>query len=144
MEKQQKTIVIDCNIEKCYQAICDIETYPQWQDPIKNVSILDRDSENRPCIVEFDLQILMKKINYTLHYYYDKENYSLTWDYVGGDLKNIEGSYVFEEIENEKTSATCAFSVELGVWIPKTVMKKLKDVSMLDSMKALKKRAESL
>ncbi|WP_372368724.1 SRPBCC family protein [Candidatus Uabimicrobium sp. HlEnr_7] len=144
MEKQQKTIMINTDIEKCYKTICDFETYPQWQDTIKNISVLERDTKNRPIIVEYDVKILVKKLNYTLRYEYDEEKHTLTWGYVGGDLKNIEGSYVFAKVNDQTTSATCNFEIELGLWVPKKIMNTLKNVSLVDSMNALKKRAENL
>lgn len=143
MEKQQKTIEINADIEKCYATICDFESYPQWQDTIQSVSVLEKDAENRATIVEYDVKILVKKLNYTLRYEYNPQQHTLTWGYVGGDLKNIEGSYVFSKIDEQKTSATCTFEIELGLWVPKKILNTLKDVSMIDSMKALKKRAEN-
>lgn len=143
MEKQQKTIEINADIETCYATICDLESYPQWQDTIQSVSVLEKDEENRPLIVEYDVKILVKKLNYTLRYEYDKDQHILKWSYVGGDLKNIEGSYVFQKVNDQTTSATCTFEIEIGLWVPKKIMNTLKNVSLVDSMKALKKRAES-
>ena len=145
MYEVEKSIEIWASPEKCFKTICDFETYPEWQQAIKKVTILDQDEKNGPTVVEYELDVFVKTINYTLNYKYEENNskkFVLKWDYAGGDLKNIEGSYTFEEAEKGKTLATYSLTLELAAKVPEFILKKLKDKMMTDSMNSLKKRSE--
>lgn len=144
MQQQTKTLEINGSPQKCFEAICDFESYPQWQKSIKEASILEREN-GRPVIVEYKLDALLKTITYTLRYEYydtDPKNMILKWYYVGGDLKKIEGQYTFKELTSGKTLTTFALDVEIGIWAPKFVLDKFKDISMKESILSLKNRVE--
>ena len=144
MHKQSKEIEIHADVSVCYRTICDFESYPSWQKSIQSVTVLEREND-RPIVVEYELDAILKKICYTLHYSYeeDEQRSILTWDYVGGDLKNIEGKYIFEQIAPSKTKATFYLEVAIGKWVPEFVLKKFKEINMKESVEALKKRVES-
>ncbi len=144
MHEERKEVEILANVKKCFETICDFESYPTWQKTIKEVNILDKEN-GRPVIVEYTLDAVLKTIQYTLHYTYkedDPKKLFLGWTYVGGDLKNIEGSYTFTEITPQKTLATYALELELGISVPGFILKKFKENAMEDSIMSLKKRAE--
>ncbi len=144
MEQALKKIEIAASARQCYDTICDFTTYPQWQKTIKQVTILDREN-GRPTVVEYEID-LIKIVRYTLHYTYEESNpqkLKLAWTYVGGDLKNIEGSYTFEEVAPNKIIATYSLALELGFGVPGFLMNRMRDSAMQESIEALKKRAES-
>lgn len=145
MSQEIQKIEIAESAQKCYDVICDFKRYSEWQKNVEKIMILD--SENgRPSVVEFQVNAVMKTVNYTLQYNYDESNpkkMKLAWTYVGGDVKNIEGNYVFEEISDKKTIATYTLNLELGFSVPKFLLDKMKVASMQEVLSALKKRTEA-
>lgn len=146
METVSKEVEILVSPKKCFDAICDFESYPQWQKTIKEVTILDKEG-GRPMVVEYKLDAVIKTIQYTLNYIYedsDPKKMMLAWTYGGGDLKKIEGSYLFTELAPNKTKAVYTLDLELGLTVPNFILKKFRESMMEESVLALKKRAESL
>lgn len=144
MPQETKQIEILASARQCYSAICDFASYPQWQKNITNVFILEQEN-SRPIIVEYELDVMIKKLSYTLRYTYseqDPKQLKLSWVYVGGDLKDIQGSYTFEELSNNKTIATYSLNLELGFAVPSFVMNKMKSSAMKESMQGLKEHVE--
>ena len=145
MHEECKEIEILTSAKKCFDTICDFESYPAWQKTIKAVNILDREN-GRPVIVEYKLDAILKTIEYTLNYIYkedDPKKLFLGWTYAGGDLKKIEGSYTFTALNEQKTLATYRLVLDLGITVPGFILKKFKENAMEDSIVSLKKRAES-
>lgn len=145
MHEQTRTIEINASPGKCFQVICDFAAYPQWQSSMKKVEVVERDKE-KASVVCYVLDAMLKTITYTLRYAYDDSNAArpkLSWSFVKGDLKNIQGSYVFEEIAANRTRVTFQLAIDLGMWVPGFVLQKFKDVSMQETLDALKRRVES-
>lgn len=145
MHQQEKVLEIKASPAKCFETICDFESYPEWQKSIQQAVVLERE-DGRPVIVEYTLDAMLKSINYTLRYEYedkDPKRMVLRWFYVGGDLKKIEGRYIFEEIGPEKTRAKFYLEVDIGIWAPKFVLEKFKELTMKESIQSLKERVES-
>ena len=143
---ESRQTYINSSPTNCFKTICDFESYPEWQKTIKKVIVLEKEN-GRPLIVEYHLDAILKTITYTLRYtYHDKDakKMILEWDYVGGDLKKIVGSYTFEEIEPNKTLATFWLDVELGLWVPRGILEVFKTKTIEESIQALKLRVESL
>lgn len=144
MPQETKQIEIAAPARKCYDTICDFASYPQWQKTISQVTILDYEN-SKPLIVEYHLSVMLKTMQYTLSYAYDEQNsqkLKLSWTYVGGDLKDLQGSYLFEEVAENKTIATYSLNLELNFVVPTFIMNNMRNSAMLESMQALKKRAE--
>ena len=146
MDEQKRSMQINAKPATCFQIIADFEKYPAWQKRVKEVTILEQE-HGRAVIVEYALDATLKTINYTLRYSYDEKDPKkllLSWDYVGGDLKKIVGSYIFEEVAEGKTNVTFYLQIEIGQWVPNFVMHAFREGSMQETLEALKKRAESL
>jgi ribosome-associated toxin RatA of RatAB toxin-antitoxin module len=146
MHQQKLTTEINASAAKCFQVICDFANYPQWQKSIKDVQILER-NQVRPVVVKYKLDVIMKTVSYTLRYSYDEHdpaNLVISWNYVTGDIQNIEGKYNCKAINPARTEVTFFLAIEIGGWVPGFIMKTLKEASMQETLSALKNRAEGL
>ncbi len=85
----------------------------------------------------------VKKVSYRLEYSYE-EPWRITWEYLGGDVKDIDGSFEFEDQGDGTTLATYAVALDAGVWMPGPVKKVLSGQVMKRSVDDLKRRVESL
>jgi uncharacterized membrane protein len=140
---EEQQVVIDASPQACFDALTDYETFPDWQDAVQSTEVISRDDRGRGREVAVELDVRVKKINYRLEYHYE-EPHRITWDYLGGDVKSVDGEYVFEDRGDGTTLATYALALDPGVWIPPPIAKVLREHVMKRSMEELKRRVESL
>lgn len=140
-KQAQYSLVIDADPVTCFDAIIDYETFADWQAAVKSVEVLSRDEAGRGRDVRFHIDAKVREVTYTLRYSYDPP-YRITWDYVGGDVKSVDGSYTLAA-DDERTLATYALAIDPGVWLPGPVKKVLTDQVMKRSVEDLKRRVET-
>ena len=125
----------------CFDALTDFESYPDWQEAVKECAVRSRDSSGRGRRVSFVIDAKVKSVAYTLDYSYE-EPHLITWDYVEGDVNEIGGEYVLEDLGDGTTLATYTLRIDPGVWIPGPLAKVLNDQVMRRSVDDLKARVE--
>ncbi len=134
---------IDAPADLCYVAIADFEAYPSWSSPITKATIVDRYADGQPRQVEFFIDMKLRTLRYVLEYAWSPPH-RLRWHMVDGDLAGIEGSYVFEPSEDDRTTATCAQAVSLGFWVPGMIRRTLEQTALRQSVLEFKAEAERL
>ena len=50
----EQTLEIAASPEHCFETIVDYETFPEWQDAVEAVEVLERDPDGRGRVVEFE------------------------------------------------------------------------------------------
>ena len=143
MKRGRQQAVIAAPPHACFDAITDYETFPDWQDAVESVEVVSRYSDGRGREVAFRIDAKVKKIAYRLEYSYD-EPFLVTWDYLGGDVKDVAGEFTFEERDDGITLATYEVALDAGVWLPGPVARVLNNQVMKRSVEDLKRRVESL
>ena len=98
--RAERQILIEATPGDCFDALLDFERYPEWQRAVKSVEILGRDGDGRPTRVAFELDAKLRAVHYTLEYAYE-EPHLLTWRYVDGDVKDVDGEFVLEDQGDE-------------------------------------------
>lgn len=136
-----QSLVIDADPAACFDEITDYETFPEWQSAVKEVAVLSRDSAGRGRDVRFHIDAKVRAVTYTLRYSYEPPHV-ITWDYVDGDVKSVDGDYLFEHRDDGTTLATYTLDIDPGVWLPGRVKKMLTDQVMKRSVEDLKRRVE--
>jgi ribosome-associated toxin RatA of RatAB toxin-antitoxin module len=136
------SLVIEAKPAVCFDAITDYETFPEWQAAVKEAQVLSRDEDGRGRDVRFRIDAKVREVAYTLRYSYEPPHL-ITWDYLDGDVKSVDGEYVFEDQQDGTTLATYALEIDPGVWLPGRVKKMLTDQVMKRSVEDLKRRVES-
>ena len=141
-KRAEHSLVIEAEPSVCFDAITDYETFPEWQAAVKDVEVLSRDDDGRGRDVRFDIDAKVRQVSYTLRYSYEPPHL-ITWDYVEGDVKSVDGEFVFEDQRDGTTVATYSLAIDPGVWLPGPVKKILTDQVMKRSVEDLKRRVES-
>ena len=136
------SLVIEAEPALCFDEITDYETFPEWQGAVKEVTILSRDDQGRGRDVRFQIDAKVRSVSYTLRYSYEAPHL-ISWDYVEGDVKSVDGEFTFEEQGDGKTLATYSLDIDPGVWLPGRVKKMLSDQVMKRSVEDLKRRVEN-
>lgn len=139
----EEQIVINGTAQECFDALIDYESFHEWQDAVNDVKILERDDEGRGKVVELTVDAKMKTIRYRLDYHYDEPN-SVTWDFLEGDVKEIEGGYEIEEQGDGTTLIKHELQIDPGVWVPGRIARTLNEQVLQRSLKDLKDRVEGL
>jgi uncharacterized membrane protein len=141
LKQGEQHTVIHAAPQACFDAITDYETFPDWQDAVKSVEVVSRYPDGRGREVAFEVDARVKAIAYRLEYSYD-EPVLVTWDYLGGDVKDIAGEYRFEEQDDGTTLATYTVALDAGMWLPGPVARVLNNQVMKRSVEDLKRRVE--
>jgi uncharacterized membrane protein len=141
-KRAEQQIVIDRPPQACFDALTDYDTFTEWQDAVKSCRVISRDDEGRGKEVELEVDAKVRSISYRLEYQYE-EPHLITWDYLDGDVREIEGEYVFEDRGDGTTLATYTLHIDPGVWVPGKLAKLLNEQVMKGSMEDLKRRVES-
>jgi ribosome-associated toxin RatA of RatAB toxin-antitoxin module len=139
----QQQALIEASPQDCFDAITDYETFPDWQDAVQSVEVASRYPDGLGREVGFLVDARVKKVRYRLEYSYDAPHL-IEWEYVDGDVRDIDGSFTFEQQEDGLTLATYSVLLDAGVWMPGPVKKVLSGQVMKRSVEDLKRRVEWL
>ena len=140
-QKAEQSAVISADPQACFEAVCDFETYPQWQSAVMRCEVLERGSDGRGSLIETVIDARLKQVRYRLRYHYDAPG-RIWWDYVEGDVKSIDGDYEFEDLGDGRTRAIYRLAIDPGRFLPGPLRKVLTDQVMKTSVKELKTRVE--
>ena len=143
MKQARRQALIAAPPQACFDAITDYETFPDWQEAVESVDVVSRWPDGLGREVAFRIDAKVKKIGYRLSYTYE-EPHRITWDYLGGDVRDVDGSYEFEEQGDGTTLASYTVVLDAGVWLPGPVARVLNGQVMQRSVDDLKRRVESL
>jgi uncharacterized membrane protein len=139
--RAERQIVIEASPQRCFETLVDYESFPEWQRAVKAVDVLSRDGDGRAKEVAFEIDAKVKTVRYTLDYRYE-EPHLITWRYVEGDVRDVEGEFVLEDQGDGSTLATYALRLDPGVWLPGRVANMLNEHVMQGAVADLKSRVE--
>lgn len=138
----ERQVVVERSPQDCFEALLDFESYPRWQRTVKRCEVLSRDREGRPRRVSFEVDAKVTSMTYTLDYSYEPPHL-LTWRFVEGDVRNVDGEFVLEDRGDGTTLATCALRIDPGASMPDKMASVLSDHVIRHSVEDLKARVES-
>ena len=139
--RAERQIEIEGSPQRCFDALADYESFPDWQRAVKGVDVLSRDADGRGKEVEFEIDAKVKTVRYTLQYDYE-EPHLITWRYIEGDVRDVDGEFVLEDQGDETTLATYSLRIDPGVWLPGRVANMLNEHVMQGAVEDLKARVE--
>jgi ribosome-associated toxin RatA of RatAB toxin-antitoxin module len=139
-----ESIEIKATPAEVFAVAADLAAYTQWATGVKEIEILETDESGRAHRARFVIDGMVKEINYTLIYSYD-EPASMRWvAEPGPDLKELEGSYVFNEVADDRTEVVYGLKVEPSFTIPGFLRRQAEKQLVGTALRGLRKRVESL
>ena len=141
-KRAERQIVIEAPPQRCFDALLDYESFPEWQRAVKDVEVVTRDAQGRGKEVAFEIDAKVRSIRYTLDYGYE-EPHLVSWRYVDGDVRDVDGELVLEDQGDGTTLATYALRLDPGVWLPGRLATMLSEQVMQGAMEDLKRRVET-
>jgi uncharacterized membrane protein len=133
------TEVIAAPADKIIAALTDFESFPEWQSAVMECEVLERDDEGRGSLIRMKVDAKVRKVEYVVRYTYDLPH-SFSWEQVNGDLKENTGKYTFAPRDDGGTDVTVDIVAEVGFFVPGPMKKLIRDQSLKNSMRDLKKR----
>lgn len=131
---------IDASPEALYDVVADIAAYPEWATGVKEVEVLETDSEGKVARASFVLDGFVKEISYTLRYTHDRPH-SLAWySEESDDLEMLEGSYVLTPQEDGSTEVTYSLKVIPRFTIPGFLRRQAERQIVTTALRGLRKR----
>jgi uncharacterized membrane protein len=138
----EQQIVVAGTPQQCFDALLEYESFPEWQRAVKSVEVEKRDRSGRGRDVAFEIDAKVKTIHYRLRYSYEPPH-RIAWEYLDGDVKDVDGELVLEDRGDGATLVTYSLALDPGVWMPGPLQKVLNDQVMKGSVEDLKRRVES-
>lgn len=136
------SIVIAADPDSIMDVIADYETYPDWQDEIKEAEILETDEDGWGTQVRFSVDATIAVVNYVLSYTYTDT--SVRWTMVEGDkLKRNDGSYALTDQGDGTTLVEYDLEIEPGIKVPSMLRKQASKRIVRTALEGLKRRVES-
>lgn len=141
-ESVSENIDIDAPVEDIFTVATDFEAYPEWNANIKRVEVKERDEEGRGTLVFYEVDAKVRKVTYTLAYDYSSAPDSFSWELNDGDVKELSGSYEFDEFD-DTTEVRYSTRIDPGFPIPGFLKRQAERQIMKGALADLKKRVES-
>jgi uncharacterized membrane protein len=135
------SIDIAASAEEIFAVATDLEKYPEWNANIKKVEVQESDDEGRPIKVWMQVDAKIKTVSYTLSYDYSEAPESFSWDLIEGDVKELSGSYVFDEFD-DVTEVRYETRVDPGFPMPGMIKRQAQKQIVKGALQDLKKRVE--
>ncbi|MDQ1374482.1 MAG: hypothetical protein QOJ09_1820 [Actinomycetota bacterium] len=130
--------------DRCWEVLLDFEHYPEWVGDLKQVEVLQRDEDGRGIVVAFRAAAMGRSTSYTLSYDYSQEPRVLSWVLERGDLmRKLDGSYLFEPVDGERTQVTYHLEAELILPLPGFVKRRAEGRIMAAALRELKSKVEA-
>jgi uncharacterized membrane protein len=144
--KGERSVEIDAPIERVFAIAADIQNAPEWQGSLKDVEVLERDSDKRAQVVETESDAKVKTVKARLRFTYDEPT-SIRWTQEKGDTKSLEGWWTFEDLGGGKTRATYGLEADpgrmLGMLLRGPAESKVRDFLLGGAAEGLKSHAEA-
>ena len=141
----ERTVEIAAPLERVYAIAADIENAPEWQGSLKDVEVLERDTEKRAVVVDTESDAKVKTVKSRLRFSYEPS--AIRWVQEKGETKALDGWWEFEELGPETTRATYGLATDpgriLGLLLRGPAEAKVRDFLLGSAAEGLKQKAEA-
>ena len=144
-EKTEGDIEIEATPEEIMEVLTDYEAYPRWAQGIKKTAVRKKDSRGRGKEVYMEASSMGVGARYTLTYTYRAGNGGMSWTSkeASGAVKEIDGEYALEPVDDQKTRVTYRTTMELAIKVPGIMKRQAERQIIGTALQGLKKRVES-
>lgn len=107
------SVEIDAPLAKVWAVVQDVQQAPAWQGGLDRMTVLERDGEGRPTLVETENDLKVRRVKARVRFRYEGPS-RLAWTQVQGDMRSVEGAWELEEIDGTRTRATYTLDTDPG------------------------------
>lgn len=137
------SLTVGADLHAVMDVIGDLERYPEWQDEIETVEVLETDADGWPVEAWFSVDAKMLHTSYTLAYSYTDT--TMRWWLVEGEhVRRIDGRYLLDDNGDGTTRVAYELEVEPAISLPKP-LRRLAAQRIVDrALEGLKRRVEAV
>ena len=137
----KESTLINAPIDKIYKIIWDFESYPDFQSEVRMAKIVRRSKKSAD--VAFTIN-LVAEVHYSLHFTQMSPT-CIEWETIKGDsmMKSNRGSWNLVMVKKGQTELICEMEVELGLFVPKSIVNGLIEQYLPNMLRKFKERAEN-
>ncbi|MDP2305385.1 MAG: SRPBCC family protein [Pseudomonadota bacterium] len=134
------SIDIDVPPAALMRVICDFAAYPRFLPDMEEATVLR--AEPARWTVRYAVRII-RRVEYTLDHVREGDT-RLRWALVEGAFKSNNGAWDLEPLDDgTRTRATYTLEIDLGMFVPGSVVKTLLEQNLPATLAAFKQRAEA-
>ncbi len=123
--------------QEAFALMCDFADYPRWQTAVSQANVLKK--TERGSIVEFKVDLIVRKLRYVLDYHVQPESYLLEWNYLEGDIMNVGGEFRLDVIDEKNCLAFYRLVAHPGFYVPSPLVFLVKNTVMVGVLRDLRK-----
>jgi uncharacterized membrane protein len=139
-----QTMEIAASPERILGILLDFDAYPTWARDLKGVTVDAVDDHGRGSVVTFRAAAMGRSTSYTLRYDHDDDGRGLSWELVSGDImRRLDGSYLLEAVDGDRTRVTYHLDVDLVVPLPGFVKRRAESKIIHTALRELRAHVES-
>lgn len=145
LDEATETRIVGASPERCFEIAADVESYGEWTADLKDATVVERDDDGRPSLVEFRAAAMGRSTTYALRYDHSEIPHRLSWVQESGDItRRLDGWYEFRPIDGEveQCEVTYHLEVELIVPLPGFVKRRAEGRIIHTALDDLQRRAE--
>lgn len=141
MPVAQRSIDIDVPPARVMEVVTDFAAYPRFLADMNESTVL-RTEPGGVWVVRFAVQVI-RRVEYTLRLVKVSET-QVRWSMVEGAFKANNGGWDLEPLDDgTRTRATYTLDLDLGMFVPGSVLKTLLEHNLPATLQAFKQRAEA-
>lgn len=142
-ESVSGSLTVEADLHAVMDVIGDLERYPEWQEEVEAVEVLETDADGWPVKASFSVDAKVLRTRYTLAYSYTDT--TMDWWLVEGEhVRRIDGRYLLDDNGDGTTGVTYELEVEPAISLPKP-LRRLAAQRIVDrALEGLKQRVEDL
>jgi ribosome-associated toxin RatA of RatAB toxin-antitoxin module len=136
----QRSIEIDVPPAALMRVICDFAAYPRFLPDMVEATVLR--AEPTRWTVKYAVRII-RRVEYTLDHVREGDT-RLRWALVEGAFKSNNGGWELEPLDDgTRTRATYTLDIDIGMFVPGSVLKTLLEQNLPATLAGFKARAEA-
>lgn len=141
-ESTVQSIEVDASPEEVFEVAADVTSYPDWAGGVREVEVLETDTEGRPRRAALVIEGFVKEISYELVYTYDYPH-RISWVAdPSPDIEMLEGSYTFTENPDGSTEVVYAFTVSPTFKMPGFIRRQAEKQLITTALRGLRRRVQ--
>lgn len=134
-------IVVNASPAAVMDVIADFEAYPDWQNEMKSVEILETDDDGWGTLVRFSVDAKVMTATLVLSYTYEPD--AMRWVLVEGDgVKRNDGAYLLEDLGDGRTMVTYELLAEPAIPVPAMLRRRGARKIIEGALRGMKQRVE--